>query len=114
MRSLQTQQLCNHKLTVSVPMAAPAKRLPLKEASRKKRSIFGGSLYERVLVVQKELLNSRKMFDTFADDICDQNLLYDQDYNSTTCWNGMKMDRYVSDIVRSYNDQSLLRHCGLF
>ncbi|KAK3094962.1 hypothetical protein FSP39_008375 [Pinctada imbricata] len=96
------QKLCNYKVTVPVERTPPSKlpirtsKLPIRE-SRTKRS-FTGSLYERVLEVKKELLNARKMFDTFADDICDGDITYEQDYNSTTCWNGLEVGKYNFDV----------------
>lgn len=62
------------------------------EPIKRKREI-GGEMYKKILEVMKELLTSLKMFDTIAGDICDQQIFYDQDINSTECWNGLTKGR---------------------
>ncbi|XP_061183757.1 glypican-5-like [Saccostrea echinata] len=91
-----TQQICGFRTPISSKQVLP-KNIPASSSSgplKIKREI-GGEMYEKILEVMKELLTSLKMFDTIADDICDQQIFYDQDINSTQCWNGLTKGRYT-------------------
>lgn len=92
------QQNCGFKTEINPKQAAPtgeSSDSSSKSGSLRKKREIGGEMYEKILEVMKELLTSLKMFDTIADDICNQEIFYDQDINSTECWNGLTKGRYT-------------------
>jgi hypothetical protein len=60
---------------------------------RDRRAIGGDYLYDKIRLLMQELLTSMNMFNTVSDDICGQEILYDEDEQSSTCWNGTSVGR---------------------
>lgn len=65
---------------------------------RIRRSLSGDDLYDRILTVMKELLTSLHMFNTVSDDICGQEILYEQQKQSSSCWNGTAVGSFNGNI----------------
>ena len=65
---------------------------------RDRRAIGGDYLYDKIRLLMQELLTSMNMFNTVSDDICGQEILYDEDEQSSTCWNGTSVGRFTANI----------------
>lgn len=90
--------LCNFPVTVVNKPANSSsshhKGRTHHQAPLNRRSV-GADLYGQVLEVMKELLTSLHMFNTMSDDICNQELFYNQNMESDQCWNGTTIGRYT-------------------
>lgn len=71
----------------SVALEKAASQLQSQLKSRNKRAL-NADLYDQMIQVKEQLLISMNMYDTLSEDICDQEIVYDQDPDSLKCWNG--------------------------
>lgn len=91
----QVQDQCNFEITSTTsmqdsplgnaqyPSHRQGHKFPLNKRSTDRDNIqFFNKLFESV-----------HMFDTIAGDICTQELFYEKEMNSQTCWNGTKIGR---------------------
>lgn len=77
----------------SVPLDRASHQLESQLKSRNKRD-----LYDQMIQVKENLLISMNMFDTLSEDICDQEIIYDQNPESLKCWNGTAVGKFTSNV----------------
>lgn len=81
-----------------IPIRTASSQLGTQLKHNRNRRTMGGDLNDQVLQVKEQLLISMNIFNTISEDICEQKLFYDQDPDSTMCWNGTLVGRFTGNI----------------